>query len=444
MCVSTQHRQLTDTGNIAIGVYVKSGSAFETMVNNGTNASILHMLKEHPAIRALSDATQVNNRASAITLYAVAGREYTCLTLHGPVNRWMDMLTALATALRSPVFTPTAMACAIADRQSECQHLRSHHPEVDAMNLLHETLWHRRQLGLSPLGDCGESAYDQITTETVDSFYNAWWSPDRILVCCVYPDATVTPSDFMTAAVANFEHCAKRDTVDAPYLAAPIVSERTQIVIQPHQRSSGVAVHRSSHSILAFVTRLRTARERMILELFCDRLTGAFNDHTPSVVPPLSATVLDYDCGHILVIQADAAPAQHTMTTVADIVDRVTRAVNAIAHDAMHTEQRTFDQCKHLHVTATVQSLRTTMDYLNYYALEALFLSTNDPLDNLRDALGTVGYDEYRATVIGAIQSRHLTIIITGFGDDRTTPSDGQALRAAIERLSSRTPSTKS
>jgi predicted Zn-dependent peptidase len=112
------------------------------------------------------------------------------------------------------------------------------------------------------------------------------------------------------------------------------------------------------------------------------------------------------------------------------IIDTLSNIVKKLTDS---TGAQDLENCKLIRLQATAMALSSTLQTMNYYALEALFMDTNDPVNRLQASQQTMDIAEFKRVAAATLKPNQLTIAATG--DVESLRQAGGALSAAISGL---------
>jgi hypothetical protein len=167
--------------------------------------------------------------------------------------------------------------------------------------------------------------------------------------------------------------------------------------------------------IFAFSTSSTQGREVLALNLLAEYLAAdegsQLQSNLKSAHIPLhsiSAKVLGYSEGALLLIQI-----QTNATEIDKTLSVVSRALGDFITLLSTEIGRTgFEECKRIMKTVIGAAVSEPAEYVNYYAIDRIFMGTSDPLNHFVAGMKELDIDTFRAMSIGVLNSTNLMVLV--------------------------------
>lgn len=381
--------------NIVIGIYLKCGSAYEVTKNNGCAHILMRMISHNPKITEKLEKLHILMKTSI-------AQQYVSIRLEGSVEIWREMVSLLAEIVRAPVFSNQQF---IKERSASASQALSgiSNSASRATSIMYLKLWGMRQLGLPVTGL--PKNISELELSDVESFYNTWFSPEISLVIAA---GSVPQNDFMQSVSENFKAWAPHAPA-IPILNRPVFTGAIMNTIQ------NASCGDKADLIFAFSTTSTQGREVLALNLLAEYLAADENSILQSSLKSahiplhnISAKVFGYSEGSLLLvqIQTNATEIDKTLSTVSKAF------TNFITLLSTETGRVGFEDCKRIMKTVIGTAVSTPDEYVNYYAMDRIFMGTSDPLNHLVAGMKELDIDTFRAMCTGFLNSNNLMVLV--------------------------------
>lgn len=203
--------------SISIGIWVKSGSRYENLDNNGVAHFIEHMLfkgtKNRTSKRIAEEIEELGGQINAFT-----GKEATCFYVKLLDEHYSVGINVLSDIIKNPIFDPIEMEKEKSVIQEEIN-MYEDSPEDLVADIISAATWKADTLAYSILGS--NSTIKNMTREKLYNYYSRIYTPSNIVVSVA--------GNFDENAIINkleevFSDWNVKDG-ESPFLSSPAISK---------------------------------------------------------------------------------------------------------------------------------------------------------------------------------------------------------------------------
>jgi predicted Zn-dependent peptidase len=411
--------------SISLGFFVKVGSSYETLDNNG----VAHFL-EHMAFAGTKDytKTQLSELLDSMgTDYnAMTSKDFTAYIATGLASDWEKLTKIFIQIYGHPTYP---QEIAVTESKVVLEELKQGEdsPLDNIVQFAHAQLYGNMGFGL-PIVGTRESLAQLDVTSLVD-FHQKWYVPQRTVVCVV-GDSAILPIDKIYQLINDgLPH---QETLITPDPTLCDVSLSGPQIFAQHADGTS-----QTQILLLFKTGLRHPREFMIMELISDVLASGMSSKLYkllrdelSVSYTVNAYQMSYAPGALFGINTAVDPLK-IGGAVAGILDLLQNMKTGGKEAITKSE---FAQVKKLKSIQTILALTSTNDYMMYYALDYMFTGSADPVNAKMETLKELPIEEYQSMVDRIFRPENLFIFLHGQVAE-VSPDAKIAIDKAITRL---------
>ena len=194
--------------SVSIGIWIKAGSRYENLENNGISHFIEHILFKGTKNRSAKDIANSIDKIGG-QLNAFTSKECTCF-----YAKVLDTHFDTALDVLSDMFFNSNFDCGEIDKERgvvlEEINMYEDTPEDLVHDLFSQTVWSGNPLGMSILGT--EESLGNLNREKIIQYFNENYCPKNIVISVV---GNFKQNDIVNKIKAYFENVEQKDKTDA-------------------------------------------------------------------------------------------------------------------------------------------------------------------------------------------------------------------------------------
>lgn len=194
--------------SVSIGIWIKAGSRYENLENNGISHFIEHILFKGTKNRSAKDIANSIDKIGG-QLNAFTSKECTCF-----YAKVLDTHFDTALDILSDMFFNSNFDCGEIDKERgvvlEEINMYEDTPEDLVHDLFSQTVWSGNPLGMSILGT--EESLGNLNREKIIQYFNENYCPKNIVISVV---GNFKQNDIVNKIKAYFENVEQKDKTDA-------------------------------------------------------------------------------------------------------------------------------------------------------------------------------------------------------------------------------------
>lgn len=194
--------------SVSIGIWIKAGSRYENLENNGISHFIEHILFKGTKNRSAKDIANSIDKIGG-QLNAFTSKECTCF-----YAKVLDTHFDTALDVLSDMFFNSNFDCGEIDKERgvvlEEINMYEDTPEDLVHDLFSQTVWSGNPLGMSILGT--EESLGNLNRDKIIQYFNENYCPKNIVISVV---GNFKQNDIVNKIKAYFENVEQKDKIDA-------------------------------------------------------------------------------------------------------------------------------------------------------------------------------------------------------------------------------------
>lgn len=183
--------------SIALGIWVKSGSRYESPANNGISHFIEHMMFKGTDRRTAKELAEEMDRVGG-QINAFTSKEYTCFYTVSLDSHFEQSLDILHDMLRHSKFKEEDVNKEKGVILEEIN-MYEDSPDELVIDMLHENVWSGNPLAMPILGT--EDSLEGINKQMIESYFDEKFVPENMVIC----------------VAGNFEYDEIKDMIDTTF-----------------------------------------------------------------------------------------------------------------------------------------------------------------------------------------------------------------------------------